>query len=91
MISECTGPEDFILEDGSVISVDALVQCTGYAYDFPFLRGCGLEWTTSNVGPLYKHIVNINYPRSKIIRTSKVRYFTTIQETQNPYTHDKNQ
>ena len=69
MISECTGPEDFILEDGSVISVDALVQCTGYAYDFPFLRGCGLEWTTSNVGPLYKHIVNINYPRSKIIHT----------------------
>jgi len=62
VISECTGPEDFTLEDGSLISVDALVQCTGYAYDFPFLRGCGLEWSTSNVGPLYKHIVNINYP-----------------------------
>ena len=63
MISECTGPEDFTLEDGSSISVDALVQCTGYAYHFPFLHGCGLEWSTSNVGPLYKHIVNINYPR----------------------------
>jgi len=63
LLEECCGNNEFRLSDGTTVrNVDAVVYCTGYEYEFPFLRDCGLDWSDGAVVPLYKHIVNINFP-----------------------------
>ena len=68
LLDECVGGNEFRLADGSTVSgIDSVVCCTGYNYDFPFLKGtCGVSWSDGAVGPLYQHIVNINFPRHVI-------------------------
>ena len=63
-VVECNGANSFILSNGSIVdNIDVLFFCTGYKYSFPFLdNSCGIEVTTSMVKPLYKHMININYP-----------------------------
>ena len=65
VLDECIGDNEFRMTDGCTLSgVDAVVCCTGYNYDFPFLNdGCGVQWSNGSVGPLYQHIVNIKFPR----------------------------
>ncbi|XP_052193646.1 flavin-containing monooxygenase FMO GS-OX5-like isoform X6 [Diospyros lotus] len=44
-------------EEGSSIRADTIVHCTGYSYDFPFLKTNGIVTVDENrVGPLYKHV-----------------------------------
>ncbi|KAL7083330.1 hypothetical protein ACP275_14G154600 [Erythranthe tilingii] len=44
-------------EDGASIHADIILHCTGYKYDFPFLKTGGIVTVDDNrVGPLYKHI-----------------------------------
>lgn len=43
--------------DGASIGADIVLHCTGYKYDFPFLRTKAAVIVDNNrVGPLYKHI-----------------------------------
>ncbi len=56
------GSHNVLLQDGKVLSnVDAIILCTGYIYNFPFLgEGLkGLELRGSSFGPLY---MNMFYP-----------------------------
>lgn len=49
--------------DGSSISVDAFIYCTGYSIQFPFLdETCGISVDDNYVFPIYKHTININQP-----------------------------
>ncbi|CAH9102592.1 unnamed protein product [Cuscuta epithymum] len=44
-------------KDGTVTRADAILHCTGYKYDFPFLETSGaLSVDDNRVGPLYKHV-----------------------------------
>ncbi|KAL9142106.1 hypothetical protein ABFS82_14G147300 [Erythranthe guttata] len=44
-------------EDGASVHADIILHCTGYKYDFPFLKTGGIVTVDDNrVGPLYKHI-----------------------------------
>lgn len=53
----------FTLADGSVITADILLLCTGYLYSYPFLdRSCGINVDNNFVTPLYRHLVNIDNP-----------------------------
>ena len=63
-VERCIADGVFQLTDGSLLTgIDSVVFCTGYKYDFPFLDpGCLVDYSDFVVGPLYKHIVNINYP-----------------------------
>ncbi|KAI3830392.1 hypothetical protein MKX03_033504 [Papaver bracteatum] len=46
-----------VFHDGSLVRVDAIVQCTGYKYYFPFLEISDTVTVDDNcVGPLYQHI-----------------------------------
>lgn len=46
-----------VFQDGKVVFADAIVQCTGYKYCFPFLETNGYVTVEDNrVGPLYKHV-----------------------------------
>lgn len=57
-----------IFEDGSSSSSDAIVFCTGYQFEFPFLdESCNIQVQNSRVSPLYKQIFNINYPSMAFI------------------------
>ncbi|XP_046666098.1 senecionine N-oxygenase-like [Homalodisca vitripennis] len=54
-----------IFEDGTKSGyIDVILMCTGYKYALPFLAPeCGIKIAEGKViQPLYKHIVNINYP-----------------------------
>ncbi|KAL9231111.1 hypothetical protein vseg_006374 [Gypsophila vaccaria] len=43
--------------DGSKVLADVILHCTGYKYQFPFLRTNGVLTVDDNrVGPLYKHV-----------------------------------
>ncbi|XP_065077840.1 senecionine N-oxygenase-like isoform X2 [Ochlerotatus camptorhynchus] len=54
--------------DGSRQSVDFILYCTGYHFNFPFLhKDCGIELDDDWVRPLYKQIININYPTMAFI------------------------
>ncbi|KAK4414662.1 Flavin-containing monooxygenase FMO GS-OX-like 7 [Sesamum alatum] len=44
-------------EDGACLHADIILHCTGYNYQFPFLRTDGIVTVDDNrVGPLYKHV-----------------------------------
>ena len=51
------------MTDGSKIEVDAVLLCTGYHYDFPFLsQECNVEVQGRVVQPLYKHMLHPDHP-----------------------------
>ena len=51
------------LVDGSTVEASVILLATGYSYSFPFLTGeCGVDVSSRRLGPLYKHLVNINHP-----------------------------
>ncbi|KAG8224378.1 hypothetical protein J437_LFUL005200 [Ladona fulva] len=53
----------FELVDGSTCEADSFFYCTGYHFNFPFLtKECKIEVNDNHVTPLYKHLVNIEYP-----------------------------
>lgn len=48
--------------------IDAIILCTGYEYEFPFLTSeCGIQVTNHRVHPLYKHVVNAKHPSMAFI------------------------
>ncbi|EEA93210.1 NAD(P)-binding domain-containing protein [Pseudovibrio sp. JE062] len=54
--------KNIYLQNGEVLyDVDAIILCTGYIYDFPFLKGSlnDIELSGCSIGPLY---LNMFYP-----------------------------
>ncbi|XP_050540147.1 senecionine N-oxygenase-like isoform X2 [Daktulosphaira vitifoliae] len=52
-----------IFDDGSFETVDSIIFCTGYKFDYPFLSPeCGIYIENNHIQPLFKHIVNIEHP-----------------------------
>ena len=67
-------PIEMIADNGTVVlnssqySVDAIVFCTGYLYNFPFLHeSCGIKVERNRISPLYKHMFNANHPSMAFI------------------------
>ncbi|XP_014288955.1 senecionine N-oxygenase [Halyomorpha halys] len=57
--------------DETTEEVDVVIYCTGYTYNFPFLtEDCGII-VDQYVGPLYKHLINIERPTMCIIGLPK--------------------
>ncbi|XXG75909.1 hypothetical protein AAC387_Pa08g0376 [Persea americana] len=57
MIESAHDDGTVIFRDGSSVLADVILHCTGYKYDFPFLKVNGVVTVDDNrVGPLYKHI-----------------------------------
>ncbi|ROT64463.1 hypothetical protein C7M84_017592 [Penaeus vannamei] len=55
--------DGFILSDGSSVKADIILYCTGYEYTFPFLDPeCGVRVEGNQVKPLYKHMINCDFP-----------------------------
>jgi len=56
----------FVLKDGSEITehIDAIILCTGFTYDMPFLdrESCQVEIGEGYLGPLYKFTVHSKFP-----------------------------
>ncbi|KAK9704253.1 Flavin-binding monooxygenase-like [Popillia japonica] len=45
------------------LKIDAIVYCTGYKYDYPFLsEDCRIQCDGESVKYLYKHIINVEHP-----------------------------
>eukprot|EP00210_Caulerpa_lentillifera_P008393 g8005.t1 len=63
-ISHCPAEGTVQLEDGTILTdVDEMLLCTGYSYDYPFLKNSGLISTAESfVYPIYKHIFHTKYP-----------------------------
>ncbi|XP_020709860.2 flavin-containing monooxygenase FMO GS-OX5-like [Athalia rosae] len=50
-------------KDGSSVTADVFIYCTGYEYSFPFLHeSCGISVDDSYVYPLYRHLINAEHP-----------------------------
>ncbi|KRX64719.1 Flavin-containing monooxygenase FMO GS-OX-like 9, partial [Trichinella sp. T9] len=50
-----------ILKDGQYLTVDTIIFCTGYEYEFPFLQHCTPLYVKSNsVSPLHYHMIHVN-------------------------------
>ncbi|KAL3615580.1 hypothetical protein CASFOL_041241 [Castilleja foliolosa] len=48
---------EVIFQDGESVHADIILHCTGYKYNFPFLKTDGIVTVDDNrVGPLYKHV-----------------------------------
>lgn len=57
-----------LLKDGSQYSVDAILYCTGFKISFPFLTSdSGIVVDDNCVEPLFKQLININYPTMAFI------------------------
>uniref|UniRef100_A0A6P7FIB3 Flavin-containing monooxygenase n=1 Tax=Diabrotica virgifera virgifera TaxID=50390 RepID=A0A6P7FIB3_DIAVI len=55
------GTVEFV--DDSCCCVDAIILCTGYKYNFPFLHeSCGITVDDNFIQPLYKHMINLEMP-----------------------------
>jgi len=50
-----------IFLDGSEEEVDALIYCTGFEYNMPFLDDV-VTVNQEHVMPIFKHIVHIEHP-----------------------------
>eukprot|EP00210_Caulerpa_lentillifera_P003739 g3572.t1 len=63
-INNCPARGSIQLEDGTVLTdVDEIMLCTGYVYNFPFLKNInGVEADGSYVFPVYKHVIDIHKP-----------------------------
>ncbi|KAL8483498.1 hypothetical protein ACS0TY_026256 [Phlomoides rotata] len=47
---------EVVFQDGASVHADIILHCTGFKYDFPFLKTEGIVSVEDNrVGPLYKH------------------------------------
>lgn len=55
---------DILFQDGSSVSADVLLLCTGYNFSFPFLRGpeLGVLIESQLVGPLYRLLMPPAWP-----------------------------
>ena len=57
--------DSIVLVDGSQYKIDAVIFCTGYSREFPFLdESCHLDVTDKRITPLYKDIVHTEFPSS---------------------------
>ena len=57
-----------VFNDGIVEEADAVIFCTGYMYDLPFLdESCGISVKNERVLPLYKQIFNSYHPSMAFI------------------------
>ncbi|XXG75908.1 hypothetical protein AAC387_Pa08g0375 [Persea americana] len=57
MIERAHADGTVAFRDGSSVRADIILHCTGYKYDFPFLKVNDIVTVDDNcVGPLYKHI-----------------------------------
>ncbi|XP_076470292.1 uncharacterized protein LOC143300470 [Babylonia areolata] len=60
------------LNNEEEITVDCLLFCTGYRYDFPFLTdSCNLRIEDERVTPLYKHLIHTQLPSLSFIGICK--------------------
>ncbi|XP_058808102.1 flavin-containing monooxygenase 5-like isoform X2 [Phymastichus coffea] len=60
--------DEMIMSNGSSITADSILFCTGYAYDFPFLEdSCGIGVSRGHVFPLYKQMINAEHPSMAVI------------------------
>ncbi|KAH6767479.1 hypothetical protein C2S52_018462 [Perilla frutescens var. hirtella] len=56
-IDEANENGEVVFEDGVVVKPDIILHCTGFKYDFPFLKSEGIITVEDGrVGPLYKHV-----------------------------------
>lgn len=54
---------DIVFVDGSKVSADTILYCTGYTCKYPFLDPkCKITTEKQVVKPLYKHSINIEHP-----------------------------
>lgn len=54
--------------DGSKMKADAVIYCTGYHYDFPFLSDkCDVTVNQKRITWLYNHIINAKHPTMAFI------------------------
>ncbi|KAK6620749.1 hypothetical protein RUM43_011044 [Polyplax serrata] len=55
--------DGFYFLDDSFVKADAIIFCTGYQYNFPFLtEKCRVNIRGNRVMPLYKHLVHMDFP-----------------------------
>ncbi|XP_015116211.1 flavin-containing monooxygenase FMO GS-OX-like 4 [Diachasma alloeum] len=60
--------DKFTLKDGTVLTADALLYCTGYEFAFPFLHEeCKVRVDDNFVTPLWKHLINIEHPKMCLV------------------------
>lgn len=50
-----------VLESGEEITVDSVIYCTGYQYDFPFLPNGIVKVEDNKIRNLYKEIIPVEY------------------------------
>lgn len=61
------------LQDGSQITADCLLFCTGYHFTFPFLsQDCHLNIEDERISPLYKHLFHTEFPTLSFISICKL-------------------
>ncbi|KHJ43814.1 pyridine nucleotide-disulfide oxidoreductase [Trichuris suis] len=52
-----------VLYDGRKINIDAILFCTGYLFDFPFIKeDLGMKVDEQCISPLYLHMISIHFP-----------------------------
>jgi len=66
MISHFTENE-VVFNDGSVVTCNTFMYCTGYLFKFPFLDSTNLIKSETALTPLYKHLVHIEHPTLSFI------------------------
>ncbi|XP_065225542.1 uncharacterized protein LOC135849177 [Planococcus citri] len=54
---------NILFKDGSEVSADTIIYCTGYLIKYPFLdEKCKIKVENNVIKPLYKRMINIEYP-----------------------------
>ncbi|XP_047083423.1 flavin-containing monooxygenase FMO GS-OX-like 2 [Lolium rigidum] len=57
MVERAEEDGSVVFKDGSRVKANAIVHCTGYKYNFPFLGDdAGIYVDDNRVGPLYQHV-----------------------------------
>lgn len=75
-----------IFTDDEEREIDDIIYCTGYKVVFPFLSvDCGISVDENYINPLFKHIININYPTMYFIGMTSIAAITQMVDIQVQY------
>ncbi|CAH1259248.1 FMO2 [Branchiostoma lanceolatum] len=67
-VESIVSPNTVRFQDGQEFHADDIVYCTGYRLSLPFLTPeCGITLHQGRAYPLYKHVLNTNYPTMSFV------------------------
>ncbi|OQV24618.1 putative Flavin-containing monooxygenase FMO GS-OX-like 3 [Hypsibius exemplaris] len=77
------GADHLVQKDGTVRPIDAVILCTGYIFDYPFLSPeCHVTVSRGRVAPLWRHLIHCEFPTLAFVGLANMAIFIQVADAQ---------